>query len=144
MPVEVERKFLVLEHDPSRLRDGQAIEQGYLSFEPMVRVRVRAGRATLTIKGLGLKRRAEYEYPVPLDEAQDLLALCTARVVKTRYVVGNLEIDVFRGRLGGLVIAEVEGMEADQPITPPDWLKWIEVTDDARYQNVNLARFGRP
>ena len=53
---------------------------------------------------------------------------------------GNLwEIDVFHEKNEGLVLAEIELSAPDQVFEPPFWLG-EEVTDDARYLNVNLAQ----
>ncbi len=144
MPTEIERKFLVLECDLSRLSGGERVRQGYLCFEPVVRVRVRSREGSLTIKGPGLGRRPEFEYPIPLDEARQLLGLCRAVIEKTRYVIGRVELDVFAGPLAGLVLAEVEGAPADEPIAPPEGVTWIEVTGRPEYENSNLVRYGAP
>ena len=141
MPVEVERKFRITSLDASRLPDGEAITQGYLSFEPEVRVRLRADRAFLTVKGPGTHERREFEYRIPFDDGRELLGLCSATITKTRYIVGNIEIDVYHGALEGLAVAEVEG-RADS-VTRPEWIEWVEVTGDSRYLNRNLARAGR-
>ena len=60
--------------------------------------------------------RAEYEYEIPLEEGEEILAtLCGFIVEKTRYkrtVGGKVwEIDVFHGDNDGLVTAEVGGEE---------------------------------
>ncbi len=144
MPIEIERKFRVLTYDPSRLTGGDHIRQGYLCHAPAVRVRIRADSATLTIKGPGLASRAEFEYAIPVADAEELLALCADVLVKTRYVVGPLEIDVFEGALEGLVIAEAEGVRPDEPLDPPDWLTWVEVTSRPEYTNSYLVRYGIP
>ena len=78
MPTEIERKYLV--PNPSFLTTHQGIEyrQGYLSSSPedltIVRVRTAGSKAYLTAKGVitGIVRR-EYEYSVPLDEANEML-----------------------------------------------------------------------
>jgi hypothetical protein len=43
----------------------------------------------------------------------------------------------------GLVLAEVELERADQPVSLPPWAG-LEVTDDPRYYNVNLAKHPMP
>lgn len=145
MGVEIERKFLVTD---AGWRDGAAtrIRQGYLSRDPArtVRVRVADGRAYLTVKGPNDgPRRAEYEYPIPRADADELLALCAPPIIdKTRYVSvycgTRWEVDEFLGANAGLVVAEVELPAADAPFARPAWLG-REVTDDARYYNANLA-----
>ncbi|MFN5736296.1 MAG: adenylate cyclase, partial [Flavobacteriales bacterium] len=72
-----------------------------------------------------------------------LWRLCSKKLSKTRYRImhaGNLwEIDVFHEKNEGLVLAEIELSAPDQVFEPPFWLG-EEVTDDARYLNVNLAQ----
>ncbi len=148
MPREIERKFLV-SNDGWRVGadSGRRLVQGYLARggECTVRVRVAGNEAAwLTLKGRpqGIAR-AEYEYPIPPDEACELLTMCASGLVeKTRYLVRYAdhvwEVDVFAGENEGLVVAEVElEDESEQPAIPP----WAgrEVTDEARYFNSRLA-----
>ena len=71
MGTEIERKFLVRkELLPKELPPGDELEQGYLSTDPTVRVRLVATpdgtrHAELTIKGKGMLQRAEFNYPIP-------------------------------------------------------------------------------
>jgi CYTH domain-containing protein len=146
MASEIERKFLVTQDTWRDGSPGVRIAQGYLSLDPerTVRVRLAGGDAWLTIKGVtrGLTR-AEFEYPIPHDDARALLALCLPSVIdKTRHRVRHgdhvWEIDVFHGENEGLVMAEVElSAESDLPEIPP-WVG-LEVSADARYYNSNLA-----
>jgi CYTH domain-containing protein len=146
MGVEIERKFLV-SGDAWKLQGaGEFISQGYLSRDPArtVRVRVKGQQAWLTIKGQSIgASRAEFEYPVPLADAEQMLSLCDGpRVEKIRRVVPfagmNWEVDEFLGDNAGLVVAEIELAEPDQPFDSPPWLGQ-EVTEDARYFNSQLA-----
>lgn len=146
MAAEIERKFLVRDdswHDGS---PGVRIAQGYLTMDPdrTVRVRLAGDKAWLTIKGrtFGITR-AEFEYHIPPDDARDLLEMCLPSVIdKTRHRIefgGHVwEVDVFHGANEGLVIAEVE--LADENVSPelPPWVG-LEVSDDPRYYNANLA-----
>ncbi|MGQ9729699.1 MAG: CYTH domain-containing protein [Candidatus Zipacnadales bacterium] len=144
MATEVERRFRVLTLDPAYLGEGRHIRQGYLCYEPTVRVRIEGQCASLTIKGRGLHARSEFEYSIPLQDAEILLQMCEAIIQKKRFTVGRIEIDVFEGALEGLVIAEVEGATPEESITSPSWLTWVEVTGLAAYANTNLARYGIP
>lgn len=145
MGVEIERKFLVC-GDGWRVGTGERLVQGYLNRDKArtVRVRLAGAQAFLTIKGVSVgATRAEFEYPIPLDDAQALLALCDGPVIdKTRYRVpvgGQVwEVDVFAGENAGLVVAELELPHEDAPFERPAWLG-AEVTHDARYFNSNLA-----
>jgi adenylate cyclase len=144
---EIERKFLVA--DPSVVdgRPGSIIRQGYLSREPSrtVRVRRRGDRGFITIKGANVgARRSEWEYDIPPDEADEMLALCEGPILdKTRYLIDvagrTWEVDVFRGANDGLVMAEVELDAEDAVVELPAWVG-IEVTDVPRFYNANLSR----
>jgi CYTH domain-containing protein len=67
-------------------------------------------------------------------------------VHKTRYRVPheNLiwEVDVFAGKLRGLVIAEVELDFSEQVIALPEWIG-REISDDRRYSNSAMSRTGQ-
>ncbi len=146
MGIEIERKFLVI-GSAWRVGSGTTLIQGYLNRDPQrtVRIRVAGSEAFLTIKGASQGPvRAEFEYSIPLPDAQALLHMCEGpRIEKVRYVVpcGGLcwEVDEFHGDNAGLVIAEIELRSADQAFDKPDWIG-AEVTDDPRYFNSNLAR----
>lgn len=149
MGIEIERKFLLRNEDWRLQADtGTAYQQGYLlgSGKASVRVRIEGTRAFLNIKSATLGvRRSEYEYPLPVEEARELLShLCEQPLVeKTRYIVmqGDLkwEIDEFSGDNRGLIVAEVELESESQRIELPSWCG-AEVSDDPRYYNVNLVR----
>ncbi len=148
MSVEIERKFLVRGERWKTLGEGMSIRQGYLSSHPdrIVRVRIEGGSAMLTIKGRTVgATRGEWEYPIPMADAQCFLAeLCERPVIeKTRYrILDNgmmWEVDEFYGDNAGLVVAEIELEAEDQVFSKPDWVG-DEVTHDARYFNANLLR----
>jgi adenylate cyclase len=143
---EIERKFLVRDDSWNDGSPGVRIAQGYLSLDPerSVRVRLAGENAWLTVKGRteGITR-AEFEYPIPVDDARALLAICLPSVIdKTRHRIGFAghlwEIDVFHGTNEGLVMAEVE---LDDESAAPALPLWAgeEVSDDVRYYNTSLA-----
>jgi len=145
---EIERKFLVVGDSWRGRATATAIRQGYLCSEKTrsVRVRIAGDRGTLTIKGSATgAARAEYEYEIPLADAEELLdRLCEQPLIeKTRYVVvdaGNVwEIDVFAGDNAGLIVAEVELEDEGQHVDLPAWIG-EEITGDPRYLNANLFR----
>lgn len=149
MATEIERKFLVTGDGwRSAVTGSEDYRQGYLanSASCSVRVRIGAGAAHLNIKSahLGI-HRTEYEYPVPVGDAEEMLAeLCVAPPVeKTRYFVPQgrhtWEIDVFSGANQGLIVAEIELSRVDEAFERPPWLG-EDVSDDARYYNVYLAQ----
>ncbi len=149
---EIERKFLVKSDLLPELPQGARLVQGYLGFEPTVRVRTEEGpgderKAYLTIKGSGLVGRDEFEYDIPFEEACQLLKLSQASTVgKTRYklpVAGapelKWELDIFEGDNAGLIVAELEMPSADYAFERPAWLGQ-DVTEDPAYKNAALAR----
>lgn len=147
MGVEIERKFLV---QGDEWRAGvvarSVLRQGYLATENgnTVRIRLDGEQARLTIKGPASGRaRAEFEYPVPANDALDLLALCGTRIVeKTRNRVPSgehvWEIDEFDGLNAGLVLAEVEMRTETEMVQIPKWVG-REVTGDLRFDNASLS-----
>jgi adenylate cyclase len=148
MAKEIERKFLVSGDAWRGSSPGTRIRQGYLSSQPerTVRVRSAGGKGTLTIKGKSRgATRDEFEYEIPAADAEVLLdQLCERPLVeKTRHRIPfggrTWEVDVFEGDNSGLVVAEVELSDEEEPVEIPPWVSQ-EVTREARYFNSNLAR----
>lgn len=154
MATEIERKFLLADnHWREQADDGVIIRQGYLcaslpapEIKSSIRVRITGEHANLNIKSatLGITRQ-EYEYPIPLADANELLdTLADGPLIeKTRYHVRHgahtWEIDVFAGDNHGLVVAEIELSAEDETFERPLWLG-EEVSDDPRYYNVCLVK----
>jgi adenylate cyclase len=152
--VEIERKFLV-EQLPDGL-DGhrsREIEQGYLAITDEIEVRLRryGNQSFLTVKSSGNESRIEEEIEIGEDRFAALWPLTDdRRIQKRRYAIPidgglTIELDVYHGRLAGLLTAEVEfASPADaERFPPPPWLG-REVTDDPRYKNKRLATEGLP
>ena len=148
MPVEIERKFLVV-GDGWRQGNppGQRFCQGYLAGKPGVTVRIRrAGtKAYITIKGKPVgPARLEFEYEIPVDEAEAMLKeLCRRPLIeKTRHEVVHADhlwqVDEFGADNAGLVLAEIELDHPDEPVELPPWVG-EEVTLDPRYSNAALS-----
>lgn len=145
MGIEIERKFLV-QGEAWRQGEGRYLCQAYLNRDPArtVRVRIDGEQAFLTIKGRSVgATRSEFEYAIPVADAQALLALADGPAVeKRRHLVpmGELtwEIDEFLGANAPLVVAEIELPREDQPFERPAWVG-EEVTQDPRYFNSALA-----
>ena len=148
MAKEIERKFL-LKNSAWRdeVNSSCRYAQGYLSSSEQVSIRIRTSgeKAYLNFKSatLGISR-TEYEYEIPLSDADDMLAnFCSGPLIeKVRYFVkrGNhtWEIDVFEGDNAGLVVAEIELQDENEAFDKPAWIG-EEVSDDARYYNVCLV-----
>ncbi len=149
MSKEIERKYLVCgssyRHQAIQKKD---MMQGYLSLDPdaTVRIRIVGDKAFITVKSRNIGAvRNEWEYPVPVEEAKEMLrSCCKSRLIeKTRYIVEaphNLkwEIDEFHGSLDGLVIAEIELPDEDFEVALPDFIG-EDVTGNPRYYNSSLA-----
>lgn len=147
MAKEIERKFLVANDDWRNKAEGETFKQGYLSTsaERSVRIRIKSDSAFLTIKGetKGFTRN-EFEYAIPLDDAEQLLNMCLQPVInKIRYTInhdGNTwEIDEFFGENKGLILAELELESEDETFSKPSWTG-KEVTGDPRYYNASLVQ----
>jgi adenylate cyclase len=147
MAQEIELKFLVCDDSWRQSATAEIhMRQGFLcdGFERSIRVRTENQRAFLNIKSSsdGI-HRLEYEYEIPLLDAQQMLARIALQplIEKVRYLVpaGELhwEIDVFGGDNRGLVVAEIELPSRDTHFDRPSWLG-KEVSSDFRYYNVSL------
>lgn len=145
MAVEIERKFLVQEGWQPQ-KTGVRIAQGYLCSVPerTVRVRIKGEKGYLTVKGRneGI-RRAEFEYEIPLGDAEAMMKLCEKPPVeKTRYLEEyeghTWEVDIFAGANEGLRVAEIELPAEDTVFAKPAWAG-AEVSGDERYYNSSLS-----
>ena len=147
MSVEIERKFLVAGDAWRRaVTSSQTLRQCYISHHDGMTVRVRTDgkNAWLTLKtgGQGITR-GEFEYTIPNEDAEKLIAACSGHAVeKVRHTVPcgrhHWEVDVFLGNNAGLVLAEIELDSEEESFDRPDWLG-DEVTGDPRYYNASLA-----
>ena len=146
MALEIERKFLVTGND-WQVAVGVQFSQGYLNRDKnrTVRVRVAGNQGFLTIKGATSgATRTEFEYEIPVSDAESLLQMCEGPIIqKLRrnidYKGFKWEVDEFQGDNLGLVVAEIELSDENQPFEKPSWIG-KEVTYDARYFNSNLAK----
>lgn len=148
MALEIERKFL-LRNDQWRhaVISSERLIQAYLGgTRCSVRVRISGESAHLNIKQrvTGMQR-SEYEYPIPLADAQAMIAELAdgPTIDKTRHHIQihgrHWEIDEFHGDNAPLVIAEIELSHAEERVDPPLWLG-EEVTDQRRYYNNELSQ----
>jgi len=151
-PREIERKFFVAKLPPEiENYPCQAIEQGYLLITETnaeVRLRKAGGSFTLTVKSGGDMVRSEAEIEIDSVLFNDLWpATVGRRLEKTRYqvVYGDLtiQVDVYGGKLQGLILAEVEfdSLEESTRFVPPAWFG-REVTADKRYKARELVLRG--
>ena len=146
MPLEIERKFLVISEDYQQNSKSVYIKQAYLSADEnmAIRVRIENIQATINIKSKKSERvNHEFEYIIPMDEAISLIKMSPYTIIeKTRYVIeyeGKVwEVDKFHTENEGLTVAEIELDNENEEFGMPPWLG-EEVTADYRYLNSNLA-----
>lgn len=146
--IEIERRFL-LANDNWRQYAGEAqlLQQGYISVEKecTIRVRIIGENAWLTLKGyISDISRSEYEYPIPLADAQHMMAtLCPFVLEKKRYRIDYqgscFEVDEYFGENAPLVVAEIELESEQAAFARPDWLG-AEITADGRFTNAYLSK----
>lgn len=147
MGIEIERKFLLVGGGwRAAVSRSQRMSQGYLGGDRVsIRVRIAGCEAALNIKSRVMGHtRQEFEYPIPLADAETLLGELAqpGLIDKTRHHVDvdghRFEVDEFHGENAGLIIAEIELSAADAEFPRPDWLG-AEVTDQRRYYNNALS-----
>jgi CYTH domain-containing protein len=146
--LEIERKFLVKGDFYPYVTKKERIVQAYLvaTLERTVRIRIKGSDAFISIKGAANKNgfsRLEFEYPIPVSDAQKLLELAQPGFIeKERHYIPSgkhlFEVDVFKGDKEGLIVAELELQSESEPFEKPGWLG-KEVTGDERYYNAYLA-----
>lgn len=149
MGQEIERRFRVRDASWREGAVGRVLKQGYVSVEPArtVRVRIAGDEAWLTLKGQQTAlTRLEFEYPIPVADAEQMLAsaMCPMVIEKVRYRIpaGDglfWEVDEFDGANAGLVLAEIEMPDEQTAFHCPEWLG-AEVSFDSRYTNAFLSQ----
>lgn len=151
---EIERKFLVKKL-PKAYKECPSglLMQGYVVIADdglEVRIRKEGREAYLTVKGAGDLERKETEIRLSQKQLKTLWHLTKdRRIEKMRYKI-RLDkkfayLDIYRGKLRGLKIVEVEfnSIKEANNFMPPDWFG-KEVTYDRWYKNKNLAIYGLP
>lgn len=156
--LEIEKKWIIDKNKiPFELSNAEIfeIEQTYICFSPEIRVRkINKGeqysfavKTNMTDNGLV---RNEMEENITEEEYNSLIKKKEGNTIyKTRYQFlheNNVyAIDIFKGELEGLAYLEIEFSskeEADE-FASPDWVI-KDVTNDIRYKNGFLARYGIP
>lgn len=149
---ERERRFLLAEAPMSLAQHpAQVIDDWYVD-RTRLRLRTVSRDGRDTVFKLGQKIRRDPREPSTVDhttlyldrsEYELLRALPGRRLEKARTVLAweslTVAVDVFAGRLRGLVLAEVD--LGDRGVLPaPPLLRWVaEVTDDDRFTGGALA-----
>ena len=150
---EIERKFLIPDPPPELEKHPlREILQGYIAItdDSEVRIRKKGEEYFLTVKtGEGLIRK-ETEIPISREQFEALWPLTeNLRIEKKRYEIKYgkflIELDLYSGLHSNLIVAEVEFQSEDESnsFIAPGWFG-LEITDDERFKNKNLAIKGIP
>lgn len=146
--MEIEKKYLItLPSNEIEKYIHNNIEQGYISTKPVIRIRKKNDTYYLTYKSSGLMIREEFEEEISSQQYNHLKTKIDYNLItKKRYLIPldnklTVELDVFSGKLQGLVLAEVEFDSEDEAnnFQPPNWFK-EEVTYNSQFQNSNLCK----
>ncbi len=149
--LEIEKTYLVRKL-PDNLSSYQSdhIKQGYISSTTSpLRIRKKGQKLELTkkmpLKADDFSSAQELTILLTEEEFNKLWPLTEKFLEKSRYYIpleDNLtaELDIFQGKLAGLVLVEVEFKSAEQmeSFKPPDWFG-KDVTQEAFSANVYLA-----
>jgi len=163
-PTEIERKFLVRNFRPEMIPSGavaSSITQDYLVCplpnERRVRMRVTDGDPAYTYtekeptgdpttrieRGDSTGKKAQIsqeQYRQYLANERDPELSTIEKVRHSFPYDGKIyELDVYRGRHAGLVVLEVELQDRDEGVLIPEGWEVLEVTEDERYKNRQLA-----
>lgn len=143
--LEIERKFLLDRDSNFDNYNYSVINQSYIGFRPVSRVRKIDNKYYYNQKGEGTLVREESEKEINEDTYNKLIDYKIGRtIVKHRYKVpvGKYlaEVDKYLGDLEGLLVVEVEfnSLEEANNFEVPNWFG-KEITEDLRYKNDNLA-----
>ena len=154
--MEIENKYLIRELPENLdLFEKKEIEQAYLNRHPVLRIRKSNDNYILTYK---MKKSESADGPLVNEEIEAALTKEAFEhlkekadgnpIVKTRYIIPyqnggkdyTIELDVFHGKLEGLVFAEVEfeSEEDARSFVKPDWFG-KDVSGDKRYMNAFMT-----
>lgn len=157
MPKEIELKFLLNKNEElkGKLLNKYSIQQGYLSSgkNHVTRVRLRTAilsdttEGFLTIKSTGAGiSRDEFEYEIPLSDAQAMINDAESSLSKTRDVLLidglHFEVDHFSGSLSGLAFVEIEFSSEKEALSfDPTKYSFLgkDVSNDKAYSNYDLS-----
>ena len=154
---EIERKWVIdpdeIPFDLSKAKKDEMV-QAYISFSPTIRVRSEnKERFILCVKAKSkgsYLAREEFETELTAEQFEFLLAKKEGSIIeKTRYTIKqdglNYEIDIFHGELSPLAYLEIEFPSVEEAVNfkSPSWVI-KDVTDDFKYKNAGLAKYGKP
>ena len=149
MAIEIERRFLVLGEEWKKISEGsQKFRQGYLASGINgwnIRIRIYGEeKAWLTLKAKTKSlANNEFEYEIPLNDAEKIWEMTSERIYKTRYFlnISNKKwvIDSFQKQNHPLIIAEIELQSEEEVLEIPKWCI-EEITGQYEWSNASLAK----
>lgn len=150
---EIEKKYLIKNIPNLKNLKSYKIVQGYISVDPVLRIRQKNDKYFFTFKGKGFLKRIEFEQEITKKEFENLLPKIEGTIIKkTRYIypLNNnfiAEIDIFEKPFENLCIVEVEfNSENDaKNFIPPDWFG-EDITNNIKFTNSymsNIVKFNR-
>ena len=149
MGIEIERRFLVENEDwKSEVRQSEDFNQAYLNSsmdEWATRVRIIDNKKSyITLKSsINGLTNYEFEYSIPLLDANELIKLSKYKITKTRFQLiinkKNWVVDLFNGSNSSLTIAEIELNSEFEEIQLPSWCGQ-EITGIKSFSNASLAK----
>nr|WP_307989431.1 CYTH domain-containing protein [uncultured Niameybacter sp.] len=149
--MEIERKFLVKELPDLKAYPHKKIKQGYISTDPVIRIRQMNNTYCVCLKSQGHMIREEFELGITKEQCDALWhKVDNHPVEKIRYFIPlendlTAELDIYEQYLEGLLTVEVEFPSPQDAANfiPPDWFG-EDITHDNRYKNNHLSVYGIP
>ncbi len=149
MGLEIERRYLVKGDEWKKLAGpAHHLRQCYLASSIdgwTIRVRiVNQQSAWLTLKKKACEmENHEFEYSIPMNDAESMWKLAKHKLTKTRYKLnierGDWIVDCFEGENSPLVLAEVELNSNKEEVVAPAWC-FQEITNKNEWSNAALAQ----
>ncbi len=149
--MEIERKFLVKQLPSLDEYSSKYITQGYISTDPVIRIRQMDDSYFVSMKSLGNLEREKFKMPITQEQFEHLLTKVDSTFIKKRrYLIPlgygeHAHLDVYEDCLDGLLTVEVkfESRVLADNFSPPSWFGQ-DITHDNRYKNNHLATYGIP
>ena len=147
---EIERKFLVKELPNLEGYKKQYIRQGYISTNPVLRIRQQDNNYIFTFKGKGDIKRLEIETELSKEEFDNLWEKIEGNsITKYRYIIQLYDnfvaqLDIYEDNLKGFMNIEVEfdSLEQANGFDIPSWFG-EDITKDIRYTNAYLSKISK-
>ncbi|MGL6173363.1 MAG: CYTH domain-containing protein [Cellulosilyticaceae bacterium] len=149
--MEIERKYLVKDLPDLKKYQSKRITQGYISTDPVIRIRQMGTQYCLCMKSQGHMIREEFELNLTKEQYENLWNKVEfSPIKKTRYFIPlgdglTAELDLYDENLEGLMTVEVEfdsSLDAGN-FKAPVWFG-TDITHDNRYKNNHLSMYGIP